>query len=375
MALYRLLALVYAALLLARNADALRRPVLGVAVMAAMALWTLFTALAYRPGRRSWALLTADLIAAAAALMMTRLVDYPERIEAGAQTLPVVWVAAPVLAWAITAGPRYGAAAALVIAVAGLAERATVPPPPETVHNIVLLVLLGLIVGYAVALVRAGEERLAAALAVAAATRERERLARSIHDGVLQVLALVQRRGAEIGGETAQLGRLAGEQEVALRALVSSRLIALAPATATRGTRRTPAVPDEVDLRELLAPHARAGVSVSAPATPVLLPSAVAHEVAAAVGAALDNVARHAGEGAKAWVLVEDEPGSVVVTVRDDGVGFEPARLEEAAAQGRLGMAQSIRGRLADLGGSVAVFSTPGAGAEVEMRVPRKVPA
>ena len=41
-----------------------------------------------------------------------------------------------------------------------------------------------------------------------------------VHDGVLQVLALVQRRGLELGGEVAELGRLAGEQEVALRALV-----------------------------------------------------------------------------------------------------------------------------------------------------------
>ena len=48
---------------------------------------------------------------------------------------------------------------------------------------------------------------------VEAATRERERLARGIHDSVLQVLALVRRRGEELGGEAAELGRLAGEQE------------------------------------------------------------------------------------------------------------------------------------------------------------------
>ena len=55
---------------------------------------------------------------------------------------------------------------------------------------------------------------------VEAASRERERLARDIHDSVLQVLALVQRRGAEAGGAAAELGRLAGQQEAALRALM-----------------------------------------------------------------------------------------------------------------------------------------------------------
>ena len=39
---------------------------------------------------------------------------------------------------------------------------------------------------------------------------ERDRLARPIHDGVLQVLALVQREGSELGGSGAQLATLAG---------------------------------------------------------------------------------------------------------------------------------------------------------------------
>lgn len=42
-----------------------------------------------------------------------------------------------------------------------------------------------------------------------------------LHDSVLQVLALVQRRGTEVGGEAAAIGRLAGEQEAALRALIA----------------------------------------------------------------------------------------------------------------------------------------------------------
>ena len=58
--------------------------------------------------------------------------------------------------------------------------------------------------------------------------------------------------------------------------------------------------------------------------------------------------------------------------VRDEGVGMAPERLVEAAASGRLGVAQSIRGRVRDLGGSVSIVTAPGAGTEVEMRVPRQ---
>ena len=70
-------------------------------------------------------------------------------------------------------------------------------------------------------------------------------------------------------------------------------------------------------------------------------------------------------------MLVEDAPDQVVVTVRDDGCGLAPERLAEAEAQGRLGVAQSIRGRIADLNGTVQITSQSGDGTEVELTVPR----
>jgi signal transduction histidine kinase len=57
--------------------------------------------------------------------------------------------------------------------------------------------------------------------------------------------------------------------------------------------------------------------------------------------------------------------------VRDDGPGIAPDRLAEAAAQGRLGVAQSVCGRIADLRGTVRITSMPGEGTEVEMIIPR----
>jgi signal transduction histidine kinase len=112
-------------------------------------------------------------------------------------------------------------------------------------------------------------------------------------------------------------------------------------------------------------------VTVSGPAEPVLLAAGVGPELAAAVAAALDNVAKHAGDAARAWVLVEDLGREVAVSVRDDGPGIPAGRLETAAAAGRLGVASSMRGRVSELGGTMSVHTVPGEGTEIEFRIPR----
>jgi len=193
---------------------------------------------------------------------------------------------------------------------------------------------------------------------------------------------MVQRRGAVIGGEAAELGRMAGEQEVALRTLVSGGLVPVSRASedtaqgaVVRAVDEDDTTGDEpVDLRVLLAPYAGALVGLAEPGAPVRLPAPAAREVAAAVGAALDNVRAHAGEQARAWILVEDEPDAVIVTVRDDGPGIPDGRLAQAEGEGRLGVALSIRGRLRDLGGSAELISVPGQGTEVELKLPRNQP-
>ena len=58
----------------------------------------------------------------------------------------------------------------------------------------------------------------------------------------------------------------------------------------------------------------------------------------------------------------------MTVTVRDDGPGIAAGRLAQAAEEGRLGVAQSIRGRIRDIGGTVTITSAPDAGTEVDAR-------
>ncbi len=87
-------------------------------------------------------------------------------------------------------------------------------------HNIVLLVLLGGLIGLAVDLARTGLEREEQVLLERERLHERERIARVVHDGVLQSLAYIHRRGDEIGGEAAELSvhrRRAGALAAPLR--------------------------------------------------------------------------------------------------------------------------------------------------------------
>jgi len=373
-AVFRFAGLGYAVLLAILNRDDYSRLDWAWVVIAVMTAWTVVTTVAYaHPERRTRALLGADLAVTAGLLLSTLALQYPHAMRNGAMPVTGIWVAGPVLAWAVRYGRRAGTMSALVMS--GCDSVLRHGDIAVVLNGAVLLLLAGWTIGHVARLAAEVEAERQYAAAVEAASRERERLARGIHDSVLQVLALVQRRGAEAGGEAAELGRLAGEQEAALRSLVGGALAGGGLAGGGLAGGAPPAAapdPDgDVDLRALVLPAQAERVTVSVPAQAVRLERAAAEELAAAVRAALDNVRRHGGEPARAWVLVEDEPGLVTVTVRDDGPGIPDGRLAEAAAAGRLGVSHSICGRLRDLGGSAAIRSVPGEGAEVELRLPR----
>jgi signal transduction histidine kinase len=306
-------------------------------------------------GRSPW-LIGADVAVAAGLVLSTRLILAAGQVNTGAPTIPAAWAASSVLACAVAGGPAGGLSGAAVIVAADLAERQALPQ--STFNNAVLVLIAGGVGGYVVQLGLRAEAAVDSAARREAAITERERIARGVHDSVLQVLALVSARGRDLGGEAAELARLAGEQESALRTLVSGASVARPEG-------------GQLDLAGLLGPLAGARVTVSCPAGAVLLAEAPALALAAATGEALDNVRRHAGPDARAWVLVEDDDAAVTVSVRDNGLGFAPGRLKEAEAAGRLGVAQSIRGRLRDVRGTARLTSSPGQGTEVELRVPR----
>jgi signal transduction histidine kinase len=360
LAVFRALTLIYALILNLAELGQTGHPRWALATLAVMVLWSGFTSYAYSrlPWGRSWPVLAADMVVTILTILATLIVKTPEQIAAGEMTLPTVWGASVVLAWAIRWRLVGGLWGTFCIAAANfVVDRGQ--PSRATIHSIVLVLLAGAVIGYVILLAQRAEGALAEAIRLQAATAERERLSREIHDGVLQVLALVRRRGAELGYDAAELARMATEQEAALRALISS-----GPAIEHGG--------GLADVRELLATPARSPqVHLASPATPVLLPAAAAQQLVAAVGEALHNVRHHVGLDADAWILVESTPEEVVVTVRDDGPGIAPDRLAAAESEGHLGVAQSIVGRLRDLGGTAIINSAPGEGTEVELHVPR----
>lgn len=317
--------------------DGYQRPWVGVVVVGALGLWTVLVTWLYGDAaRRGPVLLGVDLLVAVTAILLSPYVEGPE-VDA---TVPGFWVAAAVLACAIHGRWLGGLAAAALVSLADYAVRTHF-----TQHNwgnIFLLLLGGTIIGFLMDMLhRMAAERDRAERTAAAAT-ERQRLSRVVHDGVLQVLALVQKRGAEIGGETAELGRLAGEQEVALREFVQHDTLIPASGSGT------------LDLSQLLARQATRSVTVSTPG-PCLVPADFATEVSHVVAACLSNVRHHVDRDAPAWVLLEDRGASLVVSVRDEGPGIPAGRLAAARAEGRLGVAESIQGRVQALGGSAAL--------------------
>lgn len=179
---------------------------------------------------------------------------------------------------------------------------------------------------------------------------ERERVAARLHDSVLQTLALIQRAP---DGDSAQ--RLARRQDRELRAWLYGG--DEPGAAATLGGALRAVVGDVEDAYGV-------GIGLVQPADLPLDP--VLEALVDATREAVTNAAKHAGVD-RINVLVRVSPDRVSVFVDDRGTGFDPATVPDD----RRGLRDSIRARLARVGGSVTIDTAPGAGTDIEMLVPR----
>ena len=355
---YRVLTLVSSTVFVVVSLDGFAAPLGALAVQTVMVVWTALCGYLYLgrgPARRGRVALV-DLAVTCAVLATTPLVQTPAQIAADAPVTGSIWTPCAVLACALAHGLRGGLGAAVVLCGVLLAVSARLE---DELYDMQMIVLVAIAIGFASTVLRRQAERLRTLVAEQAATAERERLARAVHDGVLQVLGFVRRRGRELGGPAEDLGALAGEQEVALRTLLTS-----GPDVADADGRR--------DLAAALRTLASGRVSVSTPAHPVPLPAPAVDELVAVVGAALANTALHVGADAPAWVLLEDLGPAVEVSVRDAGPGIPVGRLESAETEGRMGVARSMRGRVRDLGGTIALDTGPDRGTEWTVRLEKQ---
>ncbi|MGH3625042.1 MAG: DUF5931 domain-containing protein, partial [Sciscionella sp.] len=232
---------------------------LAIVVLVAMGVWTVCTVLAYlRQVRWMVPVVLADVLVTCGLMLSSVLILSADQFANSVPLITTVWAAPTPVAAGLLAGRTAGAGVGLLVMAVTAVCRDGVNT--DVIRDGVLLVGSGFLIGMAASTARASARRLARALRAEAANAERERLARSIHDSVLQVLARVRRRGAELGGQAAELAALAGEQEIALRALMGST-----PAGGDNG--------GEDDLRARLGLLASSRVQVALPATQVMLPA------------------------------------------------------------------------------------------------------
>lgn len=194
------------------------------------------------------------------------------------------------------------------------------------------------------------------------ATRRQD--ARLLHDTVLATLTLLAHSG--IGVNADALRQQASDDAKLLRQLRlggspaprSSGIYALEPAAVSQLGSTLESVKQRFQNLGLEVHWHGSGQ--------ILLPSDVLDSFLRALGECLENVRRHANV-TEADVTVTDDDIMVRAMVTDSGVGFDI----EDVGLAKLGFAESVVARLAEVGGSARLFSSPGAGTTVVLEVPK----
>src|SRR5512133_3128503 len=227
-----------------------------------------------------------------------------------------------------------------------------------------------------VAGLEANLNRMAARLDAAMATQrqlaeagERARIARELHDAIsqdlfsLRLLAGGLRKAlpasSPLQAQVTTMERTADQTMQEMQAL----LLELRP-VALDDAGLIPA------LEELCGAYReRLGMAIDADLEPVQLAPPAEHAVLRVVQEALANAVKHA-QPTRIRLRLHPQDGRVAVSVTDDGGGFDPQLAEQRHGLG-LGL---MRQRVAELGGTFQLDSTPGQGTTVRILLPRGAP-
>lgn len=327
--------------------EALGRPVLATLLVgAAMAVTVALSVALWRDPARM--VRPAEALGEVAVGATLSLADGAVWDADHSQSLGSAWPLAGVLSAGIVGGAGLGMVAGAVIGLARLGAQLVDSSVDwgedelvSAASTLVLYLLAGGITGYAATRLRKADRRLSLAQA-------REEVAVDLHDGVLQTLAVVQRRS-----DDPELVRLARDQERRLRDYLFG-------ATDRRGLEA--ALREEAAVFEQVH-HVRTSVVLGGE-LPALADGA-GEALLGAVQEALANVGKHAGAASVTIYAEPADDSGVFCTVKDDGRGFDPATVTEGVGLGR-----SIRDRVERVGGTASWHSSPEGGTEVRLAVP-----
>lgn len=233
---------------------------------------------------------------------------------------------------------------------------------------------LGRSIRYAVARQRS-EVALRAATGQLDLLRDRERIARDLHDTVIQQLFAT---GLSLESTAASIGEARARRRVqdAVGAIDGS----------IRQLREAifglHAIPEELALAQAIDDLADDKASalgfhpiVEVDALPDDLPIGIRHEVVQIVSEGLSNVVKHA-EATATRVVIETDDGHLLVSVSDNGRGLQavtdgsaPGPAAQPAAHGGQGL-RNMENRAATLNGHFRIGPGPGGGTRLEWRIP-----
>ena len=343
---FRALALTWAAVVLFLTRDDVRRPGVGIALLlAALVVTGLTTEGSFR--RRAWVFhpgAVAVELAVGASLLLGDGAVYDGRHS---QSLGSAWPIAGVLMAGVVGGPLPGALAGVLLG----ASRWAGDQLGGFEANSLALFSSGVLFTIAGGAAGAAVDRLRTAELEVAGARARDEVARTLHDGVLQTLAVVQRRSGD-----PELVALAREQELDLRSYLAGdrpQVVELGAALRQAASRVERRDGMRVDVSFVDEDHATVA-------------PAVVDALAGAVSEALTNAHKH-GHATRATVFV-DVDDEVFCSIKDDGQGFDPATVTPGS-----GTTGSIHGRLDAVGGHAEIDGHPGRGVEVRLHAPLRL--
>ncbi|MFE7132087.1 PspC domain-containing protein [Streptomyces sp. NPDC057638] len=187
--------------------------------------------------------------------------------------------------------------------------------------------------------------------------QERAEVAAHVHDSVLHTLTLIQRNADDAG----EVRRLARAQERELRNWLYK------PEGTGKDEEEEPDTLAEAVKKCAAEVEDKHGVPLEVVVVgDCPLDEGLVAQMQAA-REAMVNAAKYGGEGGAVQVFAEVDGRTVYVSVRDRGPGFDP----DAVPADRMGVRESIIGRMQRNGGTARLHPAPGGGTEVELEMER----